>query len=63
VRSRSNDLLCLTIKKDAIVIDFPPQEVDKDCSLLKVYEKEFSQRPDPHMMIWNSKKENYHEPL
>jgi len=36
----------LTIKKDTIVIHFPPQEVTEDCSLLKVYRKEFSQRPD-----------------
>jgi len=27
----------LTIKKDAIVKDVPPQEVDEDCSLFKVY--------------------------
>ena len=45
----------LSFKKDAIVIDFPPQEGDKDCSLLKVYWKDFSQRPDAQMRIWKSK--------
>ena len=34
-----------TIKKDAIVIDIPSQEVNEDCSLWKVYWKYFSQRP------------------
>jgi len=42
----SYDLLCKPIKKDAIVMDFPPQEVTEDCSLLKVYGKEFRQRPE-----------------
>jgi len=45
----------LTIKKDAIVIDFPPQEVDEDCSLLKVYWKDFSQPPELHTALWTLK--------
>jgi len=27
----------LTMKEDVIVIDFRPQKVDEDCSLLEVY--------------------------
>ena len=37
------------------MIDFPPQKVTEDCSLLKVYGKEFSQRPED---FWKSRRQS-----
>jgi len=50
---------CKPIKKDAIVINFHSQDVTEDCSLLKVYGKSFSQRPDHHMVIWKSWRQSW----
>jgi len=61
IGSRSHDFLCKPINKDAIVIDFPPQEVTEDCSLWKVYGKDFSQRPDAQMSVWKSRRHSFSE--
>ena len=49
----------LTIKKDALEIEFEPKEVTEDCSVLKMYRKDFSRRPDHYEWSGNRSPGSY----